>query len=62
MGDVPAPADPYGAGMTTASVRTGSQVAPLPVAFVRLGVLLACLAVSLGMWWAFAQVVLHVIS
>jgi hypothetical protein len=53
--------------MTTATFGHRSHVAndsvaTLSIACARLTVLLACLAVSLGMWWAFAQVVLHVVS
>jgi hypothetical protein len=54
--------DPYGARMTTASFGSRSHVAPMPVAFARLGVLLACLALSLGLWWAFAEIILRVIA
>ena len=62
MGDVQRQVPPYGAVMTTASIGSRNQVATLPLAVVRLGALLACAAVSLGMWWAFAQVILRVIA
>jgi hypothetical protein len=48
--------------MTTASVAGRSQVAPLPVAAARLTVLMACLMLCLGCWWAFAQVILRVVA
>lgn len=61
MGDVRRGVPPYGAVMTTASVGT-RQVARLTLAFIRLGALLAFVAVSFAMWWAFAQVILRVIA
>ena len=49
--------------MTTASVRsTRSHVVSLPVTAERLLVLLACLAVCVGGWWAFAQLILRVVA
>jgi hypothetical protein len=49
--------------MTTASVRTvRSPVVPLPEAAERLFILMACLALCVAGWWAFAQVILRVIA
>jgi hypothetical protein len=48
--------------MTTSVVAGRSQVVALPETAVRLTVMLACLAFTLGCWWAFAQLIVRVVS
>jgi hypothetical protein len=54
---------PYVYPMTTASLRTTRRpVVPTLEAAERVFILVACLTLCVGGWWAFAQVILRVIA